>query len=91
MNQQLPMEYPNRMAREDRLIQLAEICARANMPLTVRQVARLAGLAKTYHVTTMLDELAELGVLERVQVEGQYALPTNLYLIRPEHLAKGAE
>jgi len=67
--------------RPDRLVQFARILDRAGCWLTVRHVAQLAGMRKSYHVQGLLDELVETGLAERTTMNTGRPIPSRCYRI----------
>jgi len=74
------------LARDERLEQFYGILAHAGAPLTVGQVARRAGMAKTKHVQSILDELTHDGDAIKFVRHTKRSLPTNYYAFLDQSL-----
>lgn len=55
----MPFRKFERLEREDRLDQLYGIVSRSEVPLTMLEISRRAGLRKSNHIRSMLEELVE--------------------------------
>lgn len=66
------------MTRQERLDQLLRIITNANGPLTITQIARLAGLKKSPYVIDLLNRLADDGEITFSDAHLTNGLPVTL-------------
>lgn len=74
-----------RLSKDDRLDQIFEAMMPIPFAIPLRDIARITGLKKTWHLRGLVDELVREGSLvETVEREHEGLYPTRMFHINPD-------
>lgn len=74
-----------RLTRDERMDQIFEAMMSIQFAIPLRDIARITGLKKTWHLRSMVDELVREGsLIETAQQEHNGLYPTRMFHINPD-------